>query len=320
MFWHRAHRPFLYSTLDGLCCIAAALLLVSCGTGIEVTEHVTDKDVLKAISKSDNRVKVSTLEAFSDSVPAWKAGKRFWVADNQVRLLFANSNDYDIDTVSLAGQELTYDGFDTGGIYDNRNTVNLRFSGAGHVYVYRTGKTIGEFRPGFSIPMLIDMDMVHHVARQVAGKDYYIRTPIWYDCRSEQMIDGRHFIKVHIDSVLPGNAVLPLRVVFTAADTGERAMVWMSENASAMLGRDFDALFVANDPRLNYPDINDETWSRIQHAQVAVGMTKEECRLAIGAPKRISENPEQGGMREYWYYDGGAYLFFMNGLLSQYRR
>ena len=320
MIWHRAHSRFLYSTLDGLCCIAAALLLVSCGTGIEVTEHVTEKDVLKVISKADDHVRISTLVDYCDSVPAWRAGKRFWVADNQVRLLFANSHDYDIDTVALAGHELTYEGFDTGGIYDNRNTVNLRFSDAGNLYVYRTGKTIGEFKPGFSIPMLIDMDMVSHVALQVTGKDYYIRTAIWYDRLTEQMIDGRHFIKVHIDSVLPGNAVLPLRVLFTTADTGERAMVWMSENASAMLGRDFDALFVAADPRLSYPDINNETWQRIQRGQVAVGMTKEECRLAIGPPKRISENPEQGGMREYWYYDGGAYLFFMNGLLSQFRR
>lgn len=321
MAWHRAH--LLYPRrrhLDVLGCIAAASLLVSCGTGIEVTERVTDKDVRKAISKVDNQEKVTTLDAFCDSVPAWKAGKRFWVADDQVRLLFAHSTDYDIDTVALAGRELSYVGYDTGGIYDNRNTVNLRFTDGNNLYVYRTGKTIGEFGRSFSIPMLIDMDMVEHVTRQVEGKDYYIRTGIWYDRQTEQMMDGRHFIKVHIDRVLPGNAVLPLRVHFTAADDNKQAMVWMSENASTMLGRNFDALFVAADPRLAYPEISDENWERIKRAQVAVGMTKEECRLAMGNPKRINENPEQGGMREYWYYDGGAYLFFMNGLLSQFRR
>jgi len=94
----------------------------------------------------------------------------------------------------------------------------------------------------------------------------------------------------------------------------------MTENASTMLGRDFDAMFVASDPRLDYPEVSDENWSHIQHGQVAVGMTKQECRLSLGTPNRISENPEQGGMREYWYYDGGAYLFFMNGLLSQFRK
>ena len=301
--------------------MAMALLPLSCGTGIEVTERVTDKDVLKAISRSDNQPKMATLDAYCDSVPAWKAGKRFWVADDQARLLFAGSSDYDIDTVSLAGRVLTYQGYDTGGIYDNRNTVNLRFTdGANLLYVYRSGKTIDDFKPGFTIPMLIDMDMVAHVSRQITGRDYYIRTGIWYDRESELMIDGRHFIKVHIDSVLPGNAVLPLRVLFTASDNGQRALVWMTENASTMLGRDFDAMFVASDPRLDYPEVSDENWSHIQHGQVAVGMTKQECRLSLGTPNRISENPEQGGMREYWYYDGGAYLFFMNGLLSQFRK
>jgi hypothetical protein len=40
----------------------------------------------------------------------------------------------------------------------------------------------------------------------------------------------------------------------------------------------------------------------------------------MGSPRRISERPDQGGMREYWYYDGGCYLFFVDGLLSQFRR
>ena len=305
-----------------MCCavLVAARLLMSCGTGIEVTERVTEKDVLKVINQVDNRPQLKTLDVFVDSVPAWKAGKRFWVADNQARLLFAHSSDYDIDTVSLAGHVLTYKGFDTGGIYDNRNTVNLRFSDGKDAYIYRTGKTLDAFHPRFSIPMLIDLDMVDDVARQVKGKDFFIRTGIWYDCQSEQMIDGRHFIKVHIDEVLPGNAVLALRVHFTAIDSGERAMVWMSDGASTMLGRDFDALFVEKDPRQDYPAVSDDNWERITRAQVALGMTKEECRLALGNPVRISENPDQGGLREFWYYDGGSYLFFIDGLLSQFRK
>ena len=294
------------------------IVMAACGTGIEVTEHVGDKDVKKVFEQTVTNQSQVTLDAYVDSVPAWRQGKLFWVADNQARLLFARSHDYDIDTVDLAGKTLTYDGYDTGGIYDNRRTVNLLFKdNQGNTYVYRTGKTIDEFRSGFSIPMLIDMDMVNHIGRQVIGKDYYIRTPIWYDSQSEQMRDGRHFIKVHIDSVMPGNAVMPLRVLFTTADTNEKAMVWMSDNASTMHGRDFDA---TADPHLSYPTISDANWERITRAQVVEGMTKEECRLALGSPKHINENPDQSGMREYWYYDGGAFLFFVDGLLRQFRR
>ena len=306
------------AALFAVCCV----LLLSCGTGIEVTERVTDKDVSRVIDEVDSRQAPVTLSSYVDSLPAWQPGKRFWVADNQVRLLFAHSQNDVTDTVNLAGRMFRYVGYETGSIYDNRNTVNIIFKDAesGKTYVYRTDKTINEFRPGFSIPMLIDMDMVDHIAQQVAGKEYYIKTPIWYDRRTEQMRDGRHFIKVHIDSVKAGNAVMPLRVLFTAAEGGERAMVWMSVNGSAMRGRDFDALFTARDPHVGYPLIGDANWSHITRGEVVTGMTKDECRLALGSPNRINENPDQGGMREYWYYDGGCYLYFVDGLLNQWRR
>ena len=190
----------------------------------------------------------------------------------------------------------------------------------GRTYLYRTGKTIDEFHPAFSIPMLIDMDMVQHIERQIKGKDFYIRTPIWYDRDNEQMMTGRHFIQVCIDSVLPGNSVMPLRVLFTTIDKGEKAMVWMSDNVSVMHGRDFDAMFVASNPRLSYPTITDANWELITRGRVVVGMTKEECRLSLGTPRHINERPDQAGMREYWYYDGGSYLFFVDGLLSEFRR
>ena len=293
-------------------------MLVSCGTGIEITEHVTDKDVKKAIILTDNTIVKSSLQAYVDSVPNWQAGKkRFWVADDQARLLFQET-----DSVALAGHVLEYDGYDTGRIYDNRQTVNLNFrdTANGRVFVYRSGKTIGEFTSKFSIPMLIDLDVVDHVARQVVGNNYYILTGIWYHPESEHMINGRHFILVHIDSVLPGNAVMPLRAHFTTADSGEQAMVWMSDNSSTLHSRDFDALFSSANPRLSYPTISDRNWELITRAALAEGMTKEECRLSMGSPKNINQLPDQSGMKEYWYYDGGAYLYFVDGLLNQYRK
>ena len=318
----RSARRILGLSHHAIQCSMVCLVMASCGTGIEVTEHVTDKDVRKVIGQVDSRQSVVTLEAFTDSLPSWKIGKRFWVADNQVKLLFTPDQGFDLDTVSLAGRVLKYNGYSTGDIYDNRQTVNILFNDAinGRTYLYRTGKTIDEFHPAFSIPMLIDMDMVQHIERQIKGKDFYIRTPIWYDRDNEQMMTGRHFIQVCIDSVLPGNSVMPLRVLFTTIDKGEKAMVWMSDNVSVMHGRDFDAMFVASNPRLSYPTITDANWELITRGRVVVGMTKEECRLSLGTPRHINERPDQAGMREYWYYDGGSYLFFVDGLLSEFRR
>ena len=303
---------------------ACCLLYTSCGTGIEVTDPVTEKDVKKAIADDDKNLssKEATLIAYADSVPAWRVGeKRFWVADNQVRLLF-DGGGKDLASIPLDGHVLVYNGYDTGSIYDNRQTINLKFldSETGDTLLYRTGKTLKEFGSNFSIPMLIDLDMVKHVGQQIEGQDFYIRTPIWYDCENEQMINGRHFIQVHIDKVAPGNAIMPLRVHFTTNDTRQRAMVWMSGYSSSMPGRDFDGLFDLNDPHLLYPTISAKNWELITRAQIVEGMTKEECRLALGSPKQINQNPDQSGMREYWYYDGGSYLYFVDGLLSQYRR
>lgn len=301
------------------------VLMMACGTGIEVTEHVTDKDVRRVMEQSPGHLTTVTLEAYRDSLPAWKTGKRFWVADDDVRKMLAVSSAYDSDTLHLAGHILLYQSWSKSGVYvdeyDGRRLyLTLKDSLDGKNYTYVVGKAVEASRSGFTFPMLIDLDMVDHVAQQIVDKDLYINTPIWYDCQSGQMLDGRHYIKVHIDSVLPGNAVLPLRVHFTTADTREKAMVWMSDKSSTMHGRDFDALFAASDPHLAYPTISDETWERITRAQVVEGMTKDECRLSIGSPKSIRENPDQGGLREYWYYDGGSYLYFVDGLLSQFRR
>ena len=300
------------------------LLLVSCGTGIEVTEHVTDKDVQRVMDKEFGNLPDVTLEAYRDSLPAWKPGKRFWVADDRVTQMLAETSGYDKDTLHLTGHTLIYNSWSKSGLVTDedyrRLYIDFTDEATGMLLHYRFGRARDAYRAGFTLPMLIDMDMVEHVARQLVGREFYIRTPIWYNRATEEMLNGRHFIKVRIDSVLPGNAVLPLRVWFTTADTSERAMVWMSNNASTMHGRDFDALFTSADPRASFPAITDANWQRITCGQVVEGMTKEECRLALGSPKRINERPDQAGMREYWYYDGGTYLYFVDGLLSQFRK
>ena len=302
-------------------CVLAVLMLSACGTGIEVTKHVTDKDVQRVLDKGADQQPVVTIETYQDSLPAWKRGKRFWVADDKVTQMLAVTDAYDKDTLHLTGHILSYAGYSLSGPFEGRR-VYVEFDDieTGLRLIYRYGKESDIHHAGFSLPMLIDLDMVEHVSRQLVDKEFFIRTPIWYDRKSEQMISGRHFIKVHIDSVLPGNAVMPLRVLFTTTDTREQAMVWISDNVSTMHGRDFDALFSVSDPRTSYPAIPDATWERITRGQVAEGMTKEECRLALGSPKRINERPDQAGMREYWYYDGGSYLYFVDGLLSQFRK
>ena len=93
----------------------------------------------------------------------------------------------------------------------------------------------------------------------------------------------------------------------------------MTVGTSSISGRDFDSLFSLTDVRLQYPEITAENWTRIVNGEVVEGMTKQECRLSMGSPKSVNQRPDQTGLKEYWYYDGGRYLFFFDGLLKEFR-
>lgn len=300
--------------------IALAPFVTSCFTGVESTKKITEKDVAKVVKAVPNDNAQLGLKIYRDSLPVWKIGKRFYVCDKQARLIFANSANYNLDTVNFEGKHLQYKGNEVGSILDNRNTINILLADDHNTYVYPTAKTIDEFNSGFTIPFLIDEDMIQSVASQLEGKDVYIKTSIWYNDISQEMIAGRKFIKVRITHVLPGNKVLPIKVEFTASDTGENAFVWMSSQSDVMRNRDFDSLFSLTDVHLHYPTITNDNWNLIVKGDVAVGMTKDECRLALGAPKSVDQRPFYDGVKEYWYYDGGAYLIFDDGLLKSFRK
>jgi len=303
-----------------LMCAVALLALSSCFTGVENTPKITEKDVSRTMTELERRQPTLSLTAYQDSLPNWRAGKQFFVTDDQARLLFAHNQSVDLDSVKFAGRFITFAGTETVNGLDNRDVVDILMSIDGNTFTYHTGKSMGDFTSSFTIPLLIDMDMVNHVAAQIQGKDVYIKTPIWYDIDKEYMMRGRQFIKVHIDQVLPGNKVLPLKVVFSASDNGQQAFVWMSSTRQSINNRDYDSMFTSRDVHENYPDIPVEHWELIINGDVAIDMTKEECRLSMGAPKQVSRMPNQAEVREFWYYDGGSYLQFVDGLLKAYRK
>ena len=301
--------------------ITLPLMLVSCFTGVEGTKKVSDKDVSKAISRSQTAMKKQDLlVAYKDSVPAWRQGKRFYVTDSQVKLIFAPSNSANSDTLQLSGKTLVYDGYSEGGVLDNRKTVNLMFSDSNNKYIYPTNKEIQEFNSQFQIPFLIDEDMVAFYSKQLSNKDFWIKTALWYDVNNERMIKGRQFVKVHVERVEPGNKVFPLKVVFSASDSGQEAFVWIATNVEVMKDRDFGSLFTTENLRERHKDITDANWARITNCQVVEGMTKEECKLSLGTPKQVKQRPTYDGLNEIWYYDGGSFLLFADGLLKDFRK
>lgn len=295
------------------------LAVQSCFTGVEGTRKITDKDVQRALDELERGKHDASLTAFTDSLPAWKEGKEFWVVDEQAKLIFLPIADCDLDSLQLEGTKLAFTGFGTHRQLDNSEVVDIYLSDGMHRLTHTTGKSLSDVsRSSFAIPFLVDVDMVRHYAQQLEGKKVWVKTSIWLDAQGDYKTGGRKFVPVVITAVKPGNRVYPLRVEFRT-EQGDTAMLWMTTPGSAIAGRDFDALFSMTDVRKQYSKIANDTWSRIVDGKVVEGMTKEECQLSLGAPKRVSQLPDQSGLREYWYYDGGRYLFFVDGLLKEFR-
>ena len=295
------------------------LAVQSCFTGVEGTRKITDKDVQRALEELERGKHDASLTAFTDSLPAWKEGKEFWVVDEQAKLIFLPIADCDLDSLQLEGTKLAFTGFGTHRQLDNSEVVDIYLSDGVHRLTHSTGKSLSDVsHSSFSIPFLVDADMVRHYAQQLEGKTVWVKTSIWLDAQGDYKTGGRKFVPVVITAVKPGNRVYPLRVEF-CTEQGDTAMLWMTTPGSAIAGRDFDALFSMTDVRKQYSKIANDTWSRIVDGKVVEGMTKEECQLSLGAPKRVSQLPDQSGLREYWYYDGGRYLFFVDGLLKEFR-
>lgn len=299
------------------------ILVSSCFTGIESTKKITSKDVAKVEHARgvDKEVESQYNTIRVDTFPDWHEGKSFYVVDNNVKRIFSPSKDYDADTLRMENSRLYYKGYVQGSVLDNEPKVSLRFSDGKREYVYPTGKTLDEMKRLnllLAVPFLVDEDMIKDYAELISGQDFYLRTSLWYN-KAGEMIKGKKYIKVRIDSVMPGDKVFPLKVGFVTQD-GVKAYLFMSTKQSSIQNRLFDNLFSLKDIRLNYPAINDTNWNHIVNGNVAIDMTKDECRLALGSPNSVQERPTYDGLQEYWFYTDGTYLMFFDGLLKQFRR
>ena len=297
-----------------------SLAFQSCFTGVESTKKITQDDVDKVIPKGDG-VENQVIEIEIDTFPKWEKGKRFHVTDNNIKYIFSPSPQYLTDTLQLAGKILTFDSYYISTAVDNRAVININFLCEGNTYTYPTNKTMHDIESSqnyrLEVPFLVDMDEVGRFKEKLCGMELYVKTPIWYN-RNGEMTEGRKYIKVGITNVFPGNKVYPYMIEFN--DGIKTAYLYMSYR-DAYLHRGFNDLFSYVNPRNQYPLIPDETWQLIINGQIARYMTKEECRLSIGAPDQIERIPTYSGIREYWYYTTGTYLVFdEEGLLSNFRK
>ncbi len=301
----------------GILAISLAITTSGCFTGIESTPKISSKDVKKQhLTESPEQQFVAALKP--QPFDRWKPGKSFLITDDRITVAF----DPTANRLSeLKGLTLTYQGRDTIQGVDGVRSVALDFTlPSGQPMRYRTGNTSAQLsaRQSVDIPFTIDMELVAEARDMLVTRRVYTLTRSWLTT-DRQPMDGRKFVGVEIVGVEPGNSDYPLLVTFVDG-TGVTASMYMTVGDSRQSTRNFDTLFSFKDPRLNYPSINDEAWTNIVAGKVEQGMTRDECRLALGAPDEIDRIPGYGGVAERWVYTDGSYLVFDNGVLERFRR
>ncbi len=291
-----------------------------CFTGVESTPRISYTE-----SKADSKIRSiperSLLAGIDRQEPAqWQPGKKFYVTDSKISIIFAPQTSDAAD--NLFGKVITYQGIVPAVSITGDPASDVIFnSPTGQRLSYRVNHSRDTLlaRRTLDIPFTVEMSVVDSVSGKIRGGRYYITTPLWYDGIGAQLVDGLRHIPVEVSAVLPGNTMFPLRVVFSPLGDTTLYSVYMSVGNQRTATRNFDTLFSMTDPRKLYPGISDETWNLIVHSRVKDGMTRNECRLALGAPRTSGQRPTKGGMVEYWSYDDGLYLIFEDGYLTTHR-
>lgn len=302
-------------------CAGFVAAMQGCFTGVESTPKISYSDVKKEnITLTPEQTFLADVKPEAPS--QWRPGKRFYVTDPKIGIMFLPSATPSAE--ELAGKEISYHAMRPFVNVAGEEITEIEFvSPQGNRLIYRDNtpwKDI-ESRSRLDVPFTIEMSVVDSVRHQIVGKTYYANTPLWYTPDGSAAVNGLRHVAIEVVDVKPGNEFYPLSVVFHPTDTDRQFSMFMTIGDKQTSTRNFCTLFSFDNPRVKYNYITDDVWNLIIHSRVQKGMTREECRLALGAPTTIGQRPAQGGMVEYWQYSDGIFLLFGDGgFLDYFRR
>lgn len=297
--------------------ITLAGALSACFTGVESTPKIGASDIRKQ-NVTDTPEQHYLDDVKIDRLGEWKSGKKLLVTDDKLAMLLGPEAE---KSASLKDTELTFTGVEDVVSISGEKVAQLKFLTAyGLPVAFRMDAPISKVadRKSVDIPLTIDMDLVADVKMKLVGNIYYVMTREWYDT-SNQPIQGRRFVPVKVKDVVPGSSFYPVLLVLED-ENGKPFHLYMSVGNDVKAPRGFASLFSLSDQRLRYPSITDEVWKHIINGTVAQDMTRDECRLALGAPDNIDRRAGYSVLREVWSYEDGKYLIFEDGLLRSFRQ
>lgn len=285
------------------------LSMTACFTGIESTKKISARDVKRQHALPTPEVTYAA-RLLPEPVAEWTPGKRFLVTSDRISLV---TSPIGVSNRLTPGEYLTFIGMSPVMSMTGIDDTNILLATeAADTIMYRVQQPLEQLlvQQSFEIPFTIELSIVDKAASLLAGNDYYITTPVWFNKNGDN-ITGLKLVPVHIDSVTPGNENYPLSVHFT--DTrGVSSRVFMSIGNGRRSTRNFDTMFSLVNPRDRYKDITDDVWECIIRSTVKVGMTPQECRLALGNPREVNH----AHYLERWRYDNGTILIFDDGHLQ----
>lgn len=308
-----------------------AMAAASCFTGVESTPRIGDAEVRRRQAAEQTAEQRFLADVRPDAPSQWRRGHTAWLVSDPrfARVLAPMTAVPD----SLAGRTMLFGGFAAAASLTGSDATDVTLVDAsdGTVVRYRVAvpssaiDTVSQLE----VPFAIDLGLVARVDSMMRGRLLYVCTPDWFDGRGRDVSGLRH-IEVTVDSVVPGSYLYPAAVYFTPTDSRQAArasiapddtrFLYMSVGGVGASTRSFDRLFAFDNPRRRFPNIEDDVWELITASRVREGMTRDECRLALGSPTAINRYPTRGGMREVWNYSDGVYLAFDDGYLTSFRQ
>lgn len=292
-------------------------MLSSCFTGIESTPRITESDVKRQHAGTTDE-ELYLADVAGEPLGQWQRGKRFYVADNKVAILFGSTAPAG---VQLQGEIIEFDSATPSILYTGEEATDLSFTLPGGAKgVYRVKNSPATLKDSsVEVPFTIEESLVESGRRRLSGKSFYILTSEWRDS-ADRIVGGRKFVKVRVDSVTFGTANYPLRVDFVCEEGGDGGSLFIVPGRDAKGSRTFASQLAFADPHLRYPAVTDEVWELIIRGRVRPGMTRDECRLALGAPANVDRMRGYSSLTELWTYENGIYLVFEDGVLKSFRR
>ena len=247
----------------------------------------------------------------------WHEGHKFYVADDKILLVLEVGQELmNEDALTIKGDTLEFRGVSSRMDAAGDITVAILLGEGDRRFRYDTGREFDSAMEGLlsnELPMLIDLQMVDSVRSHLKGKELWSRTDLWYNSNGDR-IPGKKYVPVKIEDIEPGNVVFPLRLQLRD-NSGDTFYMYMNFGNGDTESRAFNRLFSLTDIKKHYPGILPETWELICNGKVVAGMTKQECRLALGNPIEISSGHDYSQTLDIWTYDNGKILWFEDGKL-----